>query len=87
MDKEEFRKKLANIKEVEADSLDLELMKAAAAEEDTSTISLEQLKEEVEYNGKISLRLPRSLHKELVEKAKSEGVSLNQYALFKLSKA
>jgi len=87
MDKEEFRKKLANIKEVEADSLDLELMKAVAVEEDTSTISLEQLKEEVEYNGKISLRLPKSLHKELVEKAKDEGVSLNQYALFKLSKA
>ena len=38
-----------------------------------------------EYSGKISLRIPKSLHKKLAEEAKEEGVSLNQYALYKLS--
>ena len=31
------------------------------------------------YSGKILLRLPKSLHKELVEKAKKDNVSLNTY--------
>lgn len=45
-----------------------------------------KLAESVEgYSGKLSLRVPRSLHKELAERAKLEGVSLNQYALYKLS--
>jgi len=39
-----------------------------------------------EYSGKISLRIPKSLHKKLAEEAKEEGVSLNQYALYKLSR-
>ena len=38
-----------------------------------------------EYSGKFVLRLPKSLHKLLSERAKNEGVSLNQYALYKLS--
>jgi Uncharacterized protein encoded in hypervariable junctions of pilus gene clusters len=84
MNKSEFELRLSRIQEVEADDLDLELIESA--ESDTSTISFEQLKEDIEYSGKISLRVPKSLHKELVERAKCEGVSLNQYALFKLSK-
>ncbi|HUW65372.1 MAG TPA: toxin-antitoxin system HicB family antitoxin [Spirochaetia bacterium] len=32
-----------------------------------------------EYNGRISLRIPKSLHKSVVEAAKREGVSANQY--------
>ena len=39
-----------------------------------------------EYSGKFVVRIPKSLHKSLAENAKSEGVSLNQYALYKLSK-
>jgi len=84
MNKSEFELRLSRIQEVEADDLDLELIESA--ESDTGTISFEQLKEDIEYSGKISLRVPKSLHKELVERAKCEGVSLNQYALFKLSK-
>lgn len=38
-----------------------------------------------EYSGKFMLRVPKSLHKHLAENAKKEGVSLNQYALYKLS--
>ncbi|OPY59429.1 MAG: HicB family protein [Pelotomaculum sp. PtaU1.Bin035] len=32
-----------------------------------------------EYNGRISLRIPKSLHKMVVETAKREGVSANQF--------
>lgn len=37
------------------------------------------------YSGKFNLRIPRSLHERLAIEAKKEGVSLNQYALYKLS--
>jgi antitoxin HicB len=32
-----------------------------------------------DYSGKFVVRVPRSLHRELVEMAEHEGVSLNQY--------
>lgn len=32
-----------------------------------------------EYNGRISLRIPKSLHKAIADAAKKEGVSANQY--------
>lgn len=32
-----------------------------------------------EYNGRITLRIPKSLHRMVVEAAKREGVSTNQY--------
>lgn len=34
---------------------------------------------EEEYSGKFVVRVPRSLHRKLVEAADREGVSLNQY--------
>jgi antitoxin HicB len=39
-----------------------------------------------EYSGKFNLRVPRSLHRQLVERAAAESVSLNQYCLYKLSR-
>lgn len=39
------------------------------------------------YSGKISLRIPPSLHESLVHIAELEGVSLNQYMLSALSRA
>ena len=38
-----------------------------------------------EFSGKFVLRLPKSLHAKLVAEAEHEGVSLNQYALYKLT--
>ena len=38
-----------------------------------------------EYSGKFIVRLPKSLHGRLVMEAAKEGVSLNQYALYKLA--
>lgn len=41
--------------------------------------------EDERYSGKFVLRLPKSLHKHLAIEAEREGVSLNQYALYKLA--
>ncbi|MDO4960595.1 MAG: toxin-antitoxin system HicB family antitoxin [Eubacteriales bacterium] len=39
-----------------------------------------------EYSGQFKLRLPKSLHKSLSEHSKQEGVSMNQYCVYLLSK-
>ena len=39
-----------------------------------------------DYSGQFKLRLPKSLHKRLAEKAGEEGVSMNQYCVYLLSK-
>lgn len=43
--------------------------------------------EEPGYNGKILVRVPKTLHRALVEEAKREGVSLNQLCLAKLARS
>jgi len=40
-----------------------------------------------DYSGKLNIRMPKSLHKALAEKAKEENVSLNQYINYQLAKA
>jgi len=38
-----------------------------------------------DYSGQFKLRLPKSLHRLLVEKSRQEGISMNQYCLYLLS--
>lgn len=38
-----------------------------------------------DFSGKFVVRIPKSLHYKLAVEAEQEGVSLNQYALYKLS--
>ena len=38
-----------------------------------------------DYSGQFKLRLPKSLHRRLAERAKEEGVSMNQYCVYLLS--
>ncbi|MFW5488407.1 MAG: toxin-antitoxin system HicB family antitoxin [Desulfovibrio sp.] len=38
------------------------------------------------FSGQLRLRMPSSLHRELSEKAEQEGVSLNSYLVYLLSK-
>jgi len=40
----------------------------------------------IDYSGQFKLRIPKTLHKELAEKSKKEGISMNQYCLYLLSK-
>lgn len=39
-----------------------------------------------EYSGKFNVRMPKSLHRTLAEKAKEEKVSLNQYINYQLAR-
>ena len=39
-----------------------------------------------DYSGKFNIRVPKSLHRILAEKAKEENVSLNQYVNYQLSR-
>ena len=41
---------------------------------------------ELPYSGQFKLRIPRSLHKSLAEHARREGVSMNQYCVYLLSR-
>ena len=38
------------------------------------------------YSGQFKLRIPKSLHKSLSEHSQQEGISMNQYCLYLLSK-
>jgi antitoxin HicB len=48
-----------------------------AAYEDGITIPEPQ--SNAEYNGRISLRIPKSLHRNIIEASKIDGVSANQF--------
>lgn len=38
------------------------------------------------YSGQFKLRIPRSLHRSLAEHSKREGISMNQYCVYLLSR-
>ena len=42
---------------------------------------------DVNYSGKFLMRVPKRLHSELAHAAKAQGVSLNQYVLYLLTKS
>lgn len=86
----EIEKRFAAINAREPETLSAEetaSLAEAEAMDDGTTVSLDTLKRELDgYSGRLVLRIPRSLHKLLKEEADVEGVSLNQYMLYKLSR-
>ena len=58
---------------------------AAEEEEPAETVTLEEYKARREYSGRLLLRIPKDLHRDLAEAAKANGVSLDQYAVYKLA--
>ena len=86
MNPAEFEKKLNLLPEEQPDEIDLAMLAEAAKINDGSAVPLEQFQRGVEdYSGKLNIRIPRSLHKKLSLEAKEDGVSLNQYILYKLA--
>ncbi len=55
-----------------------------AALEDGQTIPEPQAQKQ--YSGQFKLRIPKTLHRILAEHAKEEGMSMNQYCLYLLSR-
>ena len=85
----ELEKRIADVdaKEPEQPTAeDLAAFAAADAEDSAETITLDEYKAQKEYSGKLMLRIPKELHRDLAIAAKMNGVSLNQYAVYKLAK-
>ena len=86
MNPKEFEAKLKTLPVEEPDEIDKAMLAEAEAMDDGTTVSLEEFRKSLEdYSGRLVIRIPRSLHKRLKEQADIEGVSLNQYMLYKLS--
>lgn len=49
-------------------------------------VSIPEPLEDCEYSGQFRLRMPKSLHKYLADRARAEGISMNQYCIYLLSK-
>lgn len=65
---------------------DLQAIVEAETEGFGSAKPLDEFMQELEgISGRFVIRLPRTLHKRLKEEASAEGVSLNQYVLYKLA--
>ena len=50
-----------------------------------NNIDIPEPKDINEYSGQFKLRMPKSLHKELYERSRREGISMNQYCVYLLS--
>ena len=86
MTEKEINARFAEINARPAEEPSAEDIKAFELAQDEPTVSLDSVKAELDqYSGPIVLRIPRSLHKQLKEAAAVEGVSLNQYMLYKLA--
>jgi len=85
-----IEKRILSISEVEPDEVDLQMIENIKKENDTSEgISLDEMKKQIaeqENLGRISLRVPKILHKQLKDDAEENGVSLNQFIVYKLAK-
>ena len=86
----DIKTRFANIPEVEPDTDDITSIKSIAQSGEMDTgITLEEMDElraKLEYSGKISIRVPKTLHRDLAQSAKDEGISLNQFILYKLAR-
>jgi len=72
------------IEDTIANALDAKKVWLETALEEGITISIPEKKEE--YSGQFKLRMPKSLHKQLAEKSKKEGISMNQYCVYLLAR-
>jgi hypothetical protein len=86
----DIKERFSRIQEVAPDARDLSAIKRIVRAGDTgegiSLGEMDKLRTVQGYSGKISLRVPRTLHRDLVRDAKEEGISLNQFINFKLAK-
>lgn len=84
--KEVLSEKLARIPEAEPDIIDKAMLAEAQAVNDGSVSGLEEFKSAMEFSGKLNIRIPKTLHCRLSREAHRDGVSLNQYIIYKLAR-
>ena len=49
-------------------------------------VEIREPSEQQVYSGQFKLRVPKTLHRTLAEQARREGISMNQYCVYLLSK-
>lgn len=81
---------LAEFAETREEALDLALdaiesLKASAAEEGRPFP--EPIEDEEEYSGRVTLRMPKTLHRDIALQAEQEDVSVNSYMVIALARA
>ena len=74
----------ATIEEAAKNALDAKNQWLKAAYDDGVAINVPD--SEKEFSGQFKLRMPKTLHRILFEKSRREGISMNQYCLFLLSR-
>lgn len=72
------------VESVVANALDAKKTWLEAAMEDG--IEIHEPDSLEDYSGQFKLRIPRSLHRSLAEHSKREGISMNQYCVYLLSR-
>ena len=86
----DIQERFNSVLEVEPDAVDLEAINRIEDSNDTddgiSLAQMDALRASQGYSGRISVRVPKSLHRNLAQSAKDEGISLNQFILYKLAK-
>jgi len=89
MTKQELERRFDEINAKEPEILTPEEERSLAEAEtmnDGTTVSLEEFQRSIgDYSGRLNIRIPKSLHQRLSQEAKADGVSLNQYILYKLA--
>ena len=74
------------------ETIEIALANAVDAKKEWLTAALEegisiQMPDNLEnYSGQFKLRIPRSLHRSLAEHSRKEGISMNQYCVYLLSR-
>ncbi len=90
LSKEEFLKRVELTETVKPDEWDLKMLadidKANDTNEGTPLKEINRIRKERECSGKISVRVPKELHRSLLDEAKENGVSLNQFIVYKLAR-
>ena len=84
----ELEKRIAQIDAMEPEELDsdtLLAMEKAEAEDGGERYTIEDIEEIRKYNGYLSIRIPKELHRILIMQAKENGTSLNQYVMYCLA--
>ena len=74
----------ATIEEAAKNALDAKNQWLKAAYDDGVAINVPD--SEKVFSGQFKLRMPKTLHRILFEKSRREGISMNQYCLFLLSR-
>lgn len=70
----------------EASPEDIAAFEAAAAEDPDDALTLDEFRALEDYSGNVTLRIPKELHRELMVGARRNGVSMNQYAIYRLAR-